>query len=734
VAPQSRKAQGKVCANLDWNGVLKALSRLLAGGSVNETLGLLGEATGVDRVYVFSVHPHPESGVPACSQLWEWCRSGVEPQIDNPALQNLEIEKAGFGRWVVELSAGRPIVGLVAEFPEEERPLLQAQGIQSILVAPIFRADQLWGFVGFDSVREARLWQAQEQEVLQTVAAALGDQLAQPETRMELEQAEERWRNFLERVPDAIIVHNGTQVLYANPAAHTLFGINTPQGLLGKAGRELVHGSAWALVEQRVNTMLEKEEPAPTIELAYTRADGSVFLAETRSVPMWLGKRKVIISVLRDLGERRRWLEQIQHLAYHDGLTDLPNRRLLRERAEQLLALARRHKFPVALGYLDLDRFKEVNDTLGHDAGDELLQAVAVRLARVARETDTVARLGGDEFAILWPQTGHEGARIAASRVLECFQQPFSVRQEVISVEASLGIAVFPGDGDSLDELMRAADVAMYRAKAARSGFAFYSPEMDRYSRSRLAFVEQLKRALHSEGIVFYFQPILTADTGELVLAETLARLVVADQVLPAGHFVPLLQELGRLPELDALALRVAAGAARRLGVPVSVNVAAPTLQMDAFVERLEDLLSAHDLPPKFLWLEITESALVPEVEEAAAKLRQARALGVHVALDDFGTGYSSLALLRDVPADLVKLDASFVGVATGDQRGEALLQGIVDLAHRLGVKVVAEGVESPREFDLVRRIGCDLVQGFKFCPALPEEDERWQQLRGRLQ
>ncbi|GBC80256.1 hypothetical protein HRbin09_01490 [bacterium HR09] len=308
MAPQSRKAQGKVCANLDWNGVLKALSRLLAGGSVDETLGLLGEATGVDRVYVFSVHPHPESGVPACSQLWEWCRSGVEPQIDNPALQNLEIEKAGFGRWVVELSAGRPMVGLVAEFPQEERPLLQAQGIQSILVAPIFRADQLWGFVGFDSVREARLWQAQEQEVLQTVAAALGEQLAQRKTRMELEQAEERWRNFLERVPDAIIVHNGTQVLYANPAAHTLFGINTPQGLLGKAGRELVHGSAWALVEQRVNAMLEKEEPAPTIELAYTRADGSVFLAETRSVPMWLGKRKVIISVLRDLGERRRWL------------------------------------------------------------------------------------------------------------------------------------------------------------------------------------------------------------------------------------------------------------------------------------------------------------------------------------------------------------------------------------------------------------------------------------------
>lgn len=733
MAAQSRKKQGKVGARLDWNGVLNALSRLLAGGSVDETLALLGEATGVDRVYVFSVHPHPKTGAAACSQLWEWCRAGVEPQIDNPELQNLELEKAGYGRWIVELTAGRPIVGSVREFPESEKPLLQAQGIKSLLVVPIFRGDELWGFVGFDSVREARTWQLQDQEVLKTVAAALGEELAQKEAWAQLEQAEERWRHFLEQVPDAIVVHNGTQVLYANPAAHALFGVSTPQGLLGKVGKELVHSSVWALVEQRVNAMLEKEEPAPTIELTYTRADGSVFLAETRSVPMRLGKRKVIISVLRDLGERKRYLEQIQHLAYHDGLTDLPNRRLLRERAEQLLALARRHKFPVSLGYLDLDRFKEVNDTLGHDAGDELLQAVALRLVRVARETDTVARLGGDEFAILWPQTGHEGARIAATRVLECFQQPFAVRQEVLSVEASLGIAVYPGDGDSLEELMRAADVAMYRAKGARTGFAFYSPDMDRYSRSRLAFLEQLKRALHSQGIVFYFQPIVTSDSGTLVLAETLARLVLAGEVLPAANFVPLLQELGRLPELDTLALQVAAGAARRLGVPISVNVAAPTLQMDAFVEKLQDVLHTYNLPPDYLWLEITESALLPEVPVAAAKLRQARALGVHVALDDFGTGYSSLALLRDVPAELVKLGASFVAAAAADERGETLLYGIVDLAHRLGLKVVAEGVESPHEFAVVRRIGCDFVQGFQFFPALPEQDHRWQTLRDGL-
>lgn len=700
---------------------------------MDEALALLGEATGVDRVYVFSLHPHPQTGEPACSQLWEWCRTGIEPQIHNPELQNLPLLAAGYGRWVSELSAGRPIVGHVDEFPESERPLLQAQGIRSILVVPIFRGDEPWGFVGFDSVREARAWLAAEREVLQTVAAAIGDNLARREALAELEEAEKRWRTLLERIPDAIVVHDGKRPLYANPAACTLFGVSDPETLLAKSGVELVHGSSWELVQQRVALMLNSDEPAPTQELAYTRADGSVFLAETRSVPMRFGNRKVIVSVLRDLGERKRWLEQIQHLAYHDGLTDLPNRRLLRERAEQLLALARRHKFPLALGYLDLDRFKEVNDALGHDAGDELLQAVAVRLSRTARETDTVARLGGDEFAILWPQTGHEGARIAARRVLDCFRQPFLVRHEVISVEGSLGIAVFPGDGENLEELMRAADVAMYRAKRARSGFAFYSPELDRYSRARLAFLEQIRRALQEERLDFYFQPILAAEDGRLILAEALARLVDADRVIPAGNFVPLLQEVGWLPELDKLALKVAARAASRLGVPVSVNVAAPTLQMDAFVEQLERTLAEHQLPPHLLWLEITESALLPEVDQAVARLRRACELGVHVALDDFGTLYSSLALLRDVPAELVKLSASFVAASAGRSRGEALLRGIVDLAHGIGVKVVAEGVETPEQFQMVRRAGCDFVQGLRFFPALPADDECWQHLRAGL-
>ncbi len=706
--------------------VLRAFSLLLSGKEIPEALAALGEGTQVDRVYVFFLHPHPQTGETACSQLWEWCREGVEPQIGNPELQNLPVERAGFARWLSELAAGRLIFGDVAQFPESERPLLEAQAIQSILVAPIVQQGQLWGFLGFDSVRTPRMWRREEREALLAAAAAIGEQLLREEVFTELRRAEEKWRSFLAHIPDAVVVHDGKQVLYANAAADALFGVPPGQSLVGSPGTRLVHGSSWSLVEERVARMLASGEPAPTMELTYTRADGSTFLAETRSTPMKLAGRSVIVTVLRDLGERKRWLEQIQHLAYHDGLTDLPNRRLLRERAEQLLALARRHKFPVALGYLDLDRFKEVNDALGHDAGDELLQGVALRLLRACRETDTVARLGGDEFAVLWPQTGHEGARVAAHRILECFQQPFALRQELYSIEASLGIAVFPGDGETLEALMRAADVAMYRAKAARSGFAFYSPDLDRYSRARLVFLEHVKRALKNANIDFHFQPIFAAESGQVRFAEALARLADGGELLPAAQFVPLLQEVGLVGELDRLALRRAAAVAARLPVPVTVNVAGPSLMAADFLGELARIVEEHHLAPGKLWLEVTESFLV-QAAEAVRTLRQVRELGVPVALDDFGTAYSSLALLRDVPTELVKLDTGFVSAAVREQRGRALLEGIVELAHRLQVQVVAEGVESKEQCEFLRKMGCDLIQGYFLGPALPPDHPLWQ-------
>lgn len=707
-------------------GILRAFFHLLAGSGVEQALAALGEGADVDRVYIFSVHPHPQTGELACSQLYEWCRPGVEPQIDNPELQNLPIAGAGFERWLNFFREGQLISGRVDEFPESEKPLLQAQGIKSILVAPIKRREELWGFMGFDSVTRFRDWGERERELLLLAVASFGEHLLREAAYQELEKAENRWRSLLAHIPDALVVHDGTQVLFANPAASKLFGLPEGESLVGRLATQVVHGSSLKLVGERVTGMLTLGQPAPAMELAYIKGDGTVFLAETRSLPIELGGRRVIVSVLRDLGERKRWLEQIHHLAYHDSLTDLPNRSLLRDRAEHLLTLARRHNFPLALGYLDLNRFKEVNDALGHDAGDDLLRSVAIRLARVARETDIVARLGGDEFAILWPQTGHEGARVAARRLLECFEQPFLVKEELLSIEASLGVAVFPSDGKDLEELMRSADVAMYRAKGANCGYAFYSPESDRYSRQRLAYLEMVKRALREKVVRFHFQPILCAETGQVHLAEALARLEQGGEVTPAARFVPLLAELGLVVGLDKLALQRAASAARQLGVPVSVNVAGPSLLASDFVGELEVLLRDEKLGPGRLWLEITELFLMQSAEEVVRTLREVRKLGVPVALDDFGNGDSSLALLRDVATELIKLDATFVKAAGRDERSRALLAGIIELAHRLQAKVVAEGVEEGEQREFLRSLGCDLLQGFYFAPALPLSDPRW--------
>ncbi|MGQ9835514.1 MAG: putative bifunctional diguanylate cyclase/phosphodiesterase [Thermoanaerobaculaceae bacterium] len=710
--------------------ILRALLYLLSGSGVEQALATLGEGVDVDRVYIFSLHPHPKTGELACSQLYEWCRPGVEPQIDNPELQNLPIERAGFGRWLQEFREGQLIFGRVDDFPESVKPLLQGQSIKSILVAPIKRGEELWGFMGFDSVARFREWGERERELLLLAAACFGAYLLREVAHQELKKAEDLWRNLLAHIPDALVVHDGKRVLFANPAASRLFGLPEGESLVDRLTTQLVHGSSLKLVEERVMRMLTLGQPAPLMELAYTKWDGTSFLAETRSLPVELGGRRVIVSVLRDLSERKRWLEQIHHLAYHDNLTDLPNRSLLRERAKHLLTLARRHKFPLALGYLDLNRFKEVNDALGHDAGDDLLRAVAIRLARVARETDTVARLGGDEFAILWPQTGHEGARVAARRVLECFEQPFLVKEELLSIEASLGIAVFPSDGEDLDELMRSADVAMYRAKGTNCGYAFYSPESDRYSRERLTYLEMVKRALREKVVRFHFQPILCAETGQVRLAEALARLEQGDEVIPASRFVPLLHEVGLVVGLDRLALQQAAAAARQLGVPVSVNVAGPSLLVSGFVEELEALLRDEKLGPGSLWLEVTESFFVQGAEEAVRTLREVRKLGVPVALDDFGNAYSSLALLRDVAPELIKLDASFVKAAGRDERSRALLVGVIELAHRLQAKVVAEGVEDGEQREFLRSLGCDFLQGLHFAPALPVSDPRWLSFR----
>jgi diguanylate cyclase (GGDEF)-like protein len=420
----------------------------------------------------------------------------------------------------------------------------------------------------------------------------------------------------------------------------------------------------------------------------------------------------------------RRCLEQrLAHLAYHDALTELPNRTLLYDRLDQATRVANREGTTLALLLLDLNGFKQVNDTLGHYAGDRVLQSVASRLRDALREVDTVARLGGDEFAILLPLTDLDGALLTAQKVLREIEQPCVVDHRSLSVQASLGIACFPDHGSSSDALVQKADVAMYVAKADRVGIAVYAPSRDHLTNRRLTLVSELRKAT-SEGQFFVeYQPIIHLRTKVVVGVEALVRWNHPQQgrILPA-EFIELAEQTGLINPLTTIVLETAIREWSEIEtVPrwtVGVNLSPRTLRDPNLPQRVSDMLEVYGAPPSSLALEITENILMSDPSRAMDCLKRLHAMGVRLVIDDFGTGYSSLSYLRRLPVDELKIDRSFVSGLLGGQ-DDVIVRSTIDLAHNLGLTVVAEGVESEEVQARLLAMGCDAAQGtFISAPA----------------
>jgi diguanylate cyclase (GGDEF)-like protein len=408
-----------------------------------------------------------------------------------------------------------------------------------------------------------------------------------------------------------------------------------------------------------------------------------------------------------------------EHRALHDELTGLPNRVLFRDRVAQSISQARRGGSTLAVLLMDLDRFKEVNDTLGHHHGDRLLQQVGPRLLAELREGDTVARLGGDEFAIILPASASPAdAAIVAERLRAALERPFPIDELAIEVSASIGIACHPDHGDDVETLVQRADIAMYLAKEERTGVRLYAAEHDRHSVDRLELAGQLRHGIEHE-LVLHFQPKVDLATGGLTGAEALVRWEHPTRgLLAPDAFVPLAENLGLIRPLTHAALtgairQVAAWRADGLRLSVAVNVTAQDLVDHTLVTEVDDLLTEYGVPGDALELEITESTLMSDPHRADAVLEGLSARGVRLAIDDFGTGYSSLTYLRRLPIDAVKIDRSFVVDLAGDDSDAAIVTAIVELARRLGLRTVAEGVEDAAAYALLRGMGCDQAQGF---------------------
>jgi diguanylate cyclase (GGDEF)-like protein/PAS domain S-box-containing protein len=431
----------------------------------------------------------------------------------------------------------------------------------------------------------------------------------------------------------------------------------------------------------------------------------------------------------RDITEKLEARERIQVLSYTDALTSLPNRRLLADRVEVALAMARRDNTPFALLFLNLDRFKHINETLGHTFGDRVLLEVAERLKGSIRQVDAVARLGGDEFVLLAHQADENGAEAAAWRVMEALKRPFSGGDLSFTVTASIGIAMQPNDGSSFDELMRRAEAAMREVKhAGRAAFRFHRPrpaQADARSRSRMHLDHAMRQALAQGRLHLHYQPQVEIGGGQIVGAEALIRWRDPElgDISP-GEFIPVAEETGFIVPIGEWVLRQAvkqAAAWQASGMPtvVSVNVSALQFQQPGFVDGVAGVLREAGLAPPWLELELTESILLQDAQDAMLRLQALAQLGVKLAIDDFGTGYSSLAYLKRFPIGRLKIDRSFISGLPLDESDAGIVRAIISMGRALRLEIIAEGVETVAQRDFLQQAGCDLFQGFLFSAAL---------------
>jgi diguanylate cyclase (GGDEF)-like protein/PAS domain S-box-containing protein len=465
-------------------------------------------------------------------------------------------------------------------------------------------------------------------------------------------------------------------------------------------------------------------------EMTVRRPDGSQYALEIEVMPVpGRGESPYWVAILRDVSERRQHLAALEHQALHDALTGLPNRLLLDDRLDQSIRGAEREGGSFAVLLIDLDRFKDVNDTYGHAAGDALLAQVGPRLRGVLRSVDTIARVGGDEFVVLLPAAGGaENVGRTAEKILESLEAPFAVEGHSTEVSASIGIALYPDHGADGLHLLRAADAAMYMAKRSSSAYSVYSAGEDAFLRKRLVLLEELRRGIDSGELFLAYQPQVDMRTGQVSHVEALVRWRHPERglVLP-DEFISGAERIGLSRKLTDWILETALRQTRQwkaegLTLPVSVNASIRILRDTSFADRVKGLLGELGLDPELLTLEITES-LLAEPLDALSTLQELRASGVRLSIDDFGVGALSLLTLKQLPVEEIKIDRSFVLGMAGQPTDAAVVRSIVDLAHYLGCRVVAEGVESEAAWDRLAELGCDFAQGDYVCPPM-EADE----------
>jgi diguanylate cyclase (GGDEF)-like protein/PAS domain S-box-containing protein len=548
-----------------------------------------------------------------------------------------------------------------------------------------------------------------------------------------LKKAESRYRSIFENAIEGIFQSTlDGQYLVANPALAAIYGYESSAALISALNN--IQHQLYVLPTRRdefVKEITTKGKVHNFQSQIYRKDKSIIWISENARLVYDKDNQPIYYEgTVEDITELKNHAVEIEYQATHDNLTGLPNRYILNDRLQQSINFASRYSTKLAIVFVDLDQFKLINDSMGHSVGDQLLVSVSKRISNNVRDIDTVVRLGGDEFVILIPNVQtRQDIELSLGRLLNHMSAPLNINDFNFSITCSMGISVYPDDGKDPDTLLKNADSAMFKAKhTGRNNFQFFTPELNEKLTDRFNLEYKLRRAIEHKEFVLHYQPKFNLSTGQISGAEALIRWQPSDyETIYPLTFIQVAEETGLIVKIGQWVLNTACKKAKQLqqitgkAIPIAINVSPKQFRQPNFVEIVQDALILSDLKPELLELEITENIMIEDTPKFIETLQQLKALGVKLSLDDFGTGYSSLSYLKDFPIDQLKVDRAFVHAIEEDANNMAILKAIIILGQSLGLRVVAEGVETEFQFDFVKSVGCDEVQGYYFSKPLPE-------------